>query len=81
MQHFDELYDIISDEEKEALIATLVKEIQIYPEGESDTSLKSIKLNFSVYKDDKEISEIFLKKQSNVETLVVLAKKQGYSNR
>lgn len=77
MQHFDELYDIISDEEKEALIATLVKEIQIYPEGESDTSLKSIKLNFPVYKDDKEISEIFLKKQSNVETLVVLTKKRG----
>ena len=70
LQHFGELYDIISDEEKKELIATLVKEIQIYPEGESDTPLKSMKFNFPVYKDGQEVNEIFLDKQTNVETLV-----------
>lgn len=72
LEHFGELYDIISDEEKKELIATLVKEIQIYPEGESDTPLKSMKLNFPVYKDGQEVNEVFLDKQTNVETLVVL---------
>lgn len=74
LQHFGELYDIISDEEKKELIATLVKEIQIYPEGESDTPLKSMKFNFPVYKDGQEVNEIFLDKQTNVETVIKLSK-------
>ena len=76
LQHFGELYDIISDEEKKELIATLVKEIQIYPEGESDTPLKSMKFNFPVYKDGQEVNEIFLNKRTNVETLAVLSRKR-----
>ena len=74
LQHFGELYDIISDEEKKELIATLVKEIQIYPEGESDTPLKSMKFNFPVYKDGQEVNEIFLDKQTNVETLIKIGR-------
>ena len=72
LEHFNELYDIISDEEKKELIATLVKEIQIYPEGESEMPLKSMKFNFPVYKDGKEVREIFLNSDTNVETLAVL---------
>ena len=75
LEHFNELYDIISDEEKKELISTLVKEIQIYPEGESEMPLKSMKFNFPVYKDGKEVREIFLNNSTNVETLVVLRKK------
>ena len=75
LEHFNELYDIISDEEKKELIAALVKEIQIYPEGESEMPLKSMKFNFPVYKDGKEVREIFLNSDTNVETLVVLSKK------
>ena len=78
LQHFGELYDIISDEEKKELIATLVKEIQIYPEGESDTPLKSMKFNFPVYKDGQEVNEIFLDKQTNVDTLVVTRELKNY---
>ena len=74
LEHFNELYDIISDEEKKELIATLVKEIQIYPEGESEMPLKSMKFNFPVYKDGKEVREIFLNNNTNVETLVYLGK-------
>lgn len=72
LEHFNELYDIISDEEKKELIATLVKEIQIYPEGESEMPLKSMKFNFPVYKDGKEVREIFLNNNTNVEVLSVL---------
>lgn len=58
------------------MIATLVKEIQIYPEGESEMPLKSMKFNFPVYKDGKEVREIFLNNNTNVETLVVLSHKK-----
>lgn len=52
----------------------MIKEIRIYPEGESELPLKSMKFNFPVYKDGQEVNEIFLNKQTNVETLVVLTK-------
>lgn len=76
LQHFEELYDIISDEERKELIATLVKEIQIYPEGESEIPLKTMKFNFPVRIDGQETSEIFLDKQTNVETVVRLVRKK-----
>ena len=75
LEHFNELYDIISDEEKKELIATLVKEIQIYPEGESEMPLKSMKFNFPVYKDGKEVREIFLNNNTNVETVAIFGRK------
>lgn len=75
LQRFGELYDIITDEERKQLIAQLIDEIQIYPEGESDCPLKSVKFKFPIYKDGKEVQEIFLGSGSNVETLVVLSKK------
>ena len=75
LEHFNELYDIISDEEKKELISTLVKEIQIYPEGESEMPLKSMKFNFPVYKDGKEVREIFLNNSTNVETVFRLVRK------
>ena len=48
-----------------------------YPEGESEYPLKSIKFNFPVLQDGKEVEEIFLNKQLNVETLIVLRRKSG----
>ena len=75
LQHFSELYDMINDEEKKELISHLVNEIQIYPEGENETPLKSIKFNFPIFQNGKEVREIFLEKQTNVETLVVLNRK------
>ena len=76
LEHFSELYDIMNDEEKKELIAELIQEIQIYPKGESEYPLKSIKFNFPVLQDGKEVEEIFLNKQLNVETLVVLSHKK-----
>ena len=53
----------------------MIQEIQIYPEGESECPLKSIKFNFPVYKDGEEVREVFLKSQHNDETLVMLERK------
>ena len=74
LEHFSELYDIMNDEERKELFSELIQEIQIYPEGESDCPLKSLKFNFPVLKDGKEIEEIFLNKRPNIETLVVLSR-------
>ena len=75
LMHFSELYDIMNDEERKELFADLIQEIQIYPEGESDCPLKSIKFNFPVFQNGKETEEVFLNKPLNVETLAVLSKK------
>ena len=75
LQNFGELYDRITDEERKQLISHLIKEIQIYPEGESKCPLKSIKFNFPVNKEGKEVREVFLKSGPNVETLICLERK------
>ena len=58
MQNFGELYDIISDEERKAIITYLIKEIQIYSRDEAEQPLKSIEFNFPVYRDGKELKEV-----------------------
>ena len=73
--HFTKIYDKINDEDRKELLAELIKEIHIYPEGESDYPLKSIKCAFPILLDGKEVDEIFLNKPSSVETLAVLTKK------
>ena len=80
LMHFSELYDIMNDEERKELLAELIQEIQIYPEGESDCPLKSIKFNFPVFQNGKETEEVFLNKPLNVETLVVLSHKKPDSH-
>lgn len=59
LMHFSELYDIMNDKERKELLAELIQEIQIYPEGESDCPLKSIKFNFPVFQNGKETEEVF----------------------
>lgn len=75
LMHFSELYDIMNDEERKELFAELIQEIQIYPEGESDCPLKSIKFNFPVFQNGKETEEVFLNKPLNVDTLIVTKRK------
>lgn len=75
LEHFSKIYDIINDEDRKELLAELIKEIHIYPEGESDYPLKSIKFAFPILLDGKEVDEIFLNKPSSVETLVQLSHK------
>lgn len=74
MLNFGKLYDIISDEEKKSLITYLIKEIQIYPNGESEMPLKSIEFNFPIYRDGQEVRRLLWEKGNTVETIVLLSK-------
>ena len=74
MLNFGKLYDIISDEEKKSLITYLIKEIQIYPNGESEQSLKSIEFNFPIYRDGQEVRRLLWEKGNTVETVCLLSK-------
>ena len=73
MLNFGKLYDIISDEEKKSLITYLIKEIQIYPNGESEKPLKSIEFNFPIFRDGKEVRRLLWEKGNTVETVVLLS--------
>lgn len=70
MLNFGKLYDIISDEEKKSLITYLIKEIQIYPNGESEQPLKSIEFNFPIYRDGQEVRRLLWEKGNTVEEYV-----------
>lgn len=74
MLNFGKLYDIISDEEKKSLITYLIKEIQIYPNGESEQPLKSIEFNFPIYRDGQEVRRLLWEKGNTVETVCLLSK-------
>ena len=69
MLNFGKLYDIISDEEKKSLITYLIKEIQIYPNGESEMPLKSIEFNFPIYRDVQEVRRLLWEKGNTVDEL------------
>ena len=77
MLNFGKLYDIISDEEKKSLITYLIKEIQIYPNGESEQPLKSIEFNFPIYRDGQEVRRLLWEKGNTVETVVLLNNKNS----
>ena len=69
MLNFGKLYDIISDEEKKSLITYLIKEIQIYPNGESEMPLKSIEFNFPIYRDGQEVRRLLWEKGNTVDIM------------
>ena len=74
MKNFGKLYAIMSDEEKKSVISYLIKEIQIYPNGESEMPLKSIEFNFPIYRDSKEVRKVLWERGNTVETVVLLSK-------
>lgn len=74
MKNFGKLYAIMSDEEKKSVISYLIKEIQIYPNGESEMPLKSIEFNFPIYRDGKEVRKVLWERGNTVETICQLVK-------
>ena len=72
--HFDCVYNIINDEEKRNVVTALIKEIEIYRNDESEYPLKRIGLNFPVFKDGGEVTELLWDKGNTVETVVLLSK-------
>ena len=77
MQNFGKLYAIMNDEEKKSLITYLIKEIQIYPNGESEMPLKSIEFNFPIYIDGKEVRKVLWERGNTVETVCLLSNTQS----
>ena len=75
LKNFGLLYDKMNDEEKRNIIAYLIKEVQIYPVGESDVPLKSIEFNFPFYQDGKEVNRLLWEKENDVETVIMLSHK------
>lgn len=71
--NFDCVYNIINDEEKRNVVTALIKEIEIYRNDESEYPLKRIGLNFPVFKDGGEVTELLWDKGNTVETVVLLS--------
>ena len=76
MLNFGKLYDRISDEEKKSIITYLIKEIQIYPNGESEMPLRSIEFNFPIYRNGREIRRLLWEKGNTVETVCLLSNRK-----
>ena len=74
MINFEKMYDKINDEERKALVSSLIKEIQIYPHDEAEVPLKSISFNFPVFKDGEEVQELLWEKDRHVETVVLMSR-------
>lgn len=73
---FNQIYDIMTEEEKKDLISCLIKDIRIYPNDEkAEMPLRSITFNFPIYMDDREVSKISWEKDKSLETLVFLTRK------
>lgn len=73
---FSQIYDKMDDIEKKNLLSYLIKRIDIYANDEGTTQvLKSIEFNFPIYKDGTFVRKILLDERVNVETLVLLSKK------
>ena len=64
----------INDEEKRNVVTALIKEIEIYRNDESEYPLKRIGLNFPVFKDGGEVTELLWDKGNTVETVVLLSR-------
>ena len=72
MVNFDCVYNIINDEEKRNVVTALIKEIEIYRNDESEYPLKRIGLNFPVFKDGGEVTELLWEKGNTVEVVLLL---------
>ena len=55
----------------------LIKEIQIYPNEESEQPLKSIEFNFPIYRDGQEVRRLLWEKGNTVETVVLMSRNRG----
>ena len=77
MVNFYCVYNIINDEEKRNVVTALIKEIEIYRNDESEYPLKRIGLNFPVFKDGGEVTELLWDKGNTVETVCLLSKLQS----
>ena len=76
LKTFVKIYDIMDDKDRKTLLATLVKNIDIYANDEgAGIPLKSIEFNFPVYKEGEEVRRVFWETQASVESVVCLTRR------
>jgi site-specific DNA recombinase len=80
LEHFDLLFDSMSDEDKRKTIEYLIKEVEVIKEApgrkKSSTSsrLRSITFNFPVYYKGVEGDKLLWEKDTHVETVVLITR-------
>ena len=72
---FDELYDIISEEEKKQLLSILVNKVEIYSEENPQYPIKSIEFSFAIPSDGETLKNFLWDNEVTDESIVLLTKK------
>ena len=77
--YFDKLYDKFTDLEKKEFLNSFVEQVDIYEQEQPDGRfLKHIKFRFPVYFGDRETQELCWDKESTVETIALISRKDKY---
>ena len=72
---FDELYDIINEEEKKQLLSILVNKVEIYSEENPQYPIKSIEFSFAIPSDGETLKNFLWDNEVTDETVVCLEAK------
>ena len=76
--YFDKMYDSLTDAEKKEFLNCFVESIDIFEQEQPDGRfLKHIKSRFPVFYDGKETTELSWDKDTTVETVALLSKKEN----
>ena len=75
--YFDKLYDKFTDAEKKTFLSSFIEQVDIFEEEQPDGRiLKHIKFRFPVHFNGKEIQEIGWDKETTVETVCLMSRKE-----
>ena len=75
LEHFDIMYDKMTDLEKKEFIRNFIDSIELYPDRKTDERIiRQINFKFPVYYDGDEGDQIRLLNEKTVETVVLLSK-------
>ena len=76
--YFDKLYDKFTDAEKKTFLSSFIEQVDIFEEEQPDGRiLKHIKFRFPVHFNGKEIQEIGWDKETTVETVCLLVRRNS----
>lgn len=78
LEHFDIMYDKMTDLEKKEFIRNFIDSIELYPDRKTDERIiRQINFKFPVYYDGDEGNQIRLLNEKTVETVVLLGRKKS----
>jgi len=78
LQTFTRLYDVMSPIDRQTLIRTIVSEIEIFPEKQSDGRIiKRIRLAIPVVYDNEENPKIGWDKNATIESVVTMTRQEA----